>query len=180
MKEVWYSCWMQTMKKEIVTIPNDRILSGILLVRGKKVMLDKDLAGLYQVKPFVLRQAIKRNSARFPSDFMFQLKKEEAEAMVSQSVIPSMKNFGGSLPYVFTEQGVAMLSSILNSEQAIMVNIQIIRTFAKLREILSTNTKLRIKIEKMEKKHDGQLRQVFDVLKQLIMQEEKPKKPIGF
>jgi hypothetical protein len=95
-------------------------------------------------------------------------------------VIPKINSLGGTLPYVFTEQGVAMLSSVLKSERAIMVNIQIIRTFTKLREILSTNTKLRKKIESMEKKYDTKLRQVFDVLKQLLMQEEKPKQPMGF
>ena len=106
-------------------------------------MLDKDLAELYVVKAIVLRQTVKRNIKRFPSDFMFQLNKEEAKLLVSQKVIPSMKYFGGHLPYVFTEQGVAMLSSVLNSDRAIQMNIQIIRTFTQLRELLSTHKELR-------------------------------------
>ena len=169
-------------KNQINIIPNERIVTGILLIRGKKVMLDKDLAELYKVKPIRLREQVKRNPKRFPADFMFQLTKKEAELMVSQNAIPSMKSFGGSMPYVFTEQGVAMLSSVLNSERAILVNIQIIRTFTKLRELLSSQTKLRQKVESMEKKYDSKLKQVFDVLKQLLMQEykEKPKPPLGF
>jgi len=177
------------MKKNTISlIPSERILSEILFIRGKKVMLDRDLAKLYGVETRVLIQAVKRNRERFPFDFMFQLTKKEFDSLryqfvtlnlISQSVISS---YGGTrkLPYVFTEQGVAMLSSVLNSERAIQVNIQIIKTFTKLRELLATNTKLRIKIEKMEKKYDTQLRQVFNVLKQLLMQEEKPKKQIGF
>ena len=108
-------------------------------------MLDKDLAELYVVKAIVLRQTVKRNIKRFPSDFMFQLNKEEAKLLVSQKVIPSMKYFGGHLPYVFTEQGVAMLSSVLNSDRAIQMNIQIIRTFTQLRELLSTPQRIKRK-----------------------------------
>jgi len=169
-------------------IPSERILSEILFIRGKKTMLDKDLAELYQVETKNLNKAVKRNIERFPADFMFQLTKEEfknlrfhfgTSSLVSQFVIPS---HGGTrkLPYVFTEQGVAMLSSVLNSERAIQVNIQIIRTFTQLRELLATNTKLRIKIENIEKKYDSKLREVFDILKQLLMKEEKPRRQIGF
>ena len=172
----------------LVAIPSERILSGILFIRGKKVMLDRDLALLYQVETGSLNRAVKRNLERFPSDFMFQLTKSELQNLryqfgisnlISQSVTSSR---GGRryLPYAFTEQGVAMLSSILNSERAILVNIQIIRTFTKLRELLATNTKLRRKVENMEKKYDNKLRQVFDILKQLLMKEEEPKKQIGF
>ena len=175
-------------KNKIGLIPSERILSGILLIRGKKVMLDKDLAELYQVETKVLNQAVKRNIDRFPTDFMFQLTKKELlnlryqfgiSNLTSQSVTSSR---GGRryAPYVFTEQGVAMLSSVLNSKRAIMVNIQIIRTFTKLRELLATHTQLRIKIERMEKKYDSQLKKVFEVLKQLLMEEEKPKRQIGF
>ena len=171
---------MEKSKKEIIAIPNERIISRIFLIRGKKIMLDKDLAELYMVKAIVLRQAVKRNIKRFPSDFMFQLTKEEAKLLVSHFVIPSMKYFGGYLPYAFTEQGVAMLSSVLSSGRAIQVNIQIIRTFTQLRELLSTHKDLREKIENMEKKYDKQLREIFDAIKCLLTEEIKPKEPIGF
>jgi len=142
-------------------------------------MIDRDLAELYEVKTKVLNLAIKRNISRFPLDFMFQLSEKEFKNLRSQIETSS---WGGRryLPYAFTEQGVAMLSSVLNSDKAIQVNIQIIRTFTKLRELLATNTKLRLKIENMEKKYDSKLKQVFDLLKQLLMQEEKPKEQIGF
>jgi hypothetical protein len=177
---------MSTNKNSL--IPSDRILSEILFVRGKKVMLDKNLAELYQVETGALNRAVKRNIERFPADFMFQLTKNEAQNLIcqfgtsnliSQFVISS---HGGTrkLPYAFTEQGVAMLSSVLNSKRAIMVNIQIIRIFTQLRELLATNTKFRTKIESMEKKYDSQLKKVFDILKQLLMKEEKPKQQIGF
>ncbi|MFA7192067.1 MAG: ORF6N domain-containing protein [Candidatus Paceibacterota bacterium] len=167
--------------KKVTLIPDEIILSNILLVRGKKVMLDTDLASLYGVQTKVLNQAVKRNIKRFPSDFMFQLNGKEKDKVVTNCDHLKSLKFSTQLPYVFTEQGVAMLSSILNSERAIQVNIQIIRTFTKIRELLSTNIKLRKKIEGMEKKYDTQLRQVFEVLKQLLMQESKPKnRRIGF
>lgn len=150
------------------------------MFRGRKVILDRDLAELYEIKSIALRQAVKRNGKRFPSDFMFQLNQEEVKILVSQNVIPSMKYLGGHLPYVFTEQGVAMLSSILNSDRAIEVNIQIIRSFIKLRELLATNKEIREKIEETEKKYDKNLKDIFEALRQLIIQEEKPKKQIGF
>ena len=187
-------------KNELMVIPSERVVSKIFLIRSKKVMLDKDLADLYGVETKVLNQAVKRNLERFPADFMFQLNKQEAEIWKSQieisnlryqigtsslrSQIVTLKNGRGQhikyLPYVFTEQGVAMLSSVLNSKRAIQVNIQIIRTFTQLRELLMTNKELRIKIENMEKKYDTKLKRVFDVLKQLLMQENKPKNQIGF
>ena len=167
-------------KNELTTIPSERIISRIFLFRGTKVMLDKDLAILYGVKPIRLREQVKRNIKRFPKDFMFQLNKQEIDFMVSQNAIPSRKYLGGYLPYVFTEQGVAMLSSVLNSERAVQVNIQIIRTFTKLKELLTTNKKIREKIESMERKYDKQLKDIFEVLKRLLIEEEKPKKRIGF
>ncbi len=187
---------------ELVLLPMEKVVSKILLIRKKKVMLDRDLAELYGVETKSLNRAVKRNLKRFPTDFMFQLNKEELKFLKSQSMIlnnnlrsqfetsslryqsGTLKNGRGQhikyLPYVFTEQGVAMLSSVLNSERAILVNIQIIRTFTKIRELLATNIKLRQKIEEMEKKYDIKFRRVFDVLKQLIMQDNKPKKKIGF
>lgn len=161
-------------------IPQEVIESRILLFRGKKVMLDKDLATLYRVRPIALRQQIKRNKNRFPEDFMFQLIDQEVEILVSQNVIPSKRNLGGYLPYAFTEQGVAMLSSVLNSERAIQVNIQIMRTFTKLKEIIMTHKDLQKKIEDMERKYDQQFKVVFDAIKQLLTPPEKPKRQIGF
>ncbi len=104
-------------------VPSEVIERRILLIRGQKVMLDRDLAALYQVKPIALRQAVKRNRSRFPADFVLQLTKEEAETLVSQTVIPSRRSLGGSLPCAFTEQGVAMLSSVLRSNRAVLVNV---------------------------------------------------------
>lgn len=176
------------LNTEIVFLPTEKVVSKIFLIRGKKIMLDRDLAELYKVETRALNQAVKRNPNRFPSDFMFQLTKEETKKLISQNVISTSSSqiatssWGGTRKpsMVFTEQGVAMLSSVLNSERAILVNIQIIRTFTKLRELISTNVKLRKKIEEMEKKYDSKFKKVFDVLKQLLMQEEKPKSRIGF
>src|SRR3989344_7729785 len=172
---------MSQAKKEITIVPFERIINRIFLFRGKKVMIDRDLAELYEVETRILNQAVRRNFDRFPSDFMFQLSKQETNVWKSQIVISTAEKKGlRKRPLVFTEQGVAMLSSVLNSERAIQVNIQIIRTFTKLRELLSTNPKIRHKIEQMEKKYDSKLRQVFDILKQLLMQESKTKPQIGF
>ncbi len=161
-------------------IPTENIESKILLVRGLKVMLDKDLAELYDVKPIALRQQVSRNKDRFPDDFMFRLLESEVENMVSQNVIPSKQSLGGHLPYVFTEQGVSMLSSVLKSKRAILVNIQIMRTFTKLREMIESHKDLRKKIEEMESKYDKQFQIVFNAIKQLIEEPVKPKRRVGF
>lgn len=161
-------------------IPQETIESKILLLRGKKVMLDRTLAKLYGVRAIRLREQVKRNKARFPEDFMFKLTKEEAEILVSQNAIPSKRSLGGYLPYVFTEQGVAMLSSVLNSERAIQVNIQIMRTFTRLRELIMSHKELQRKIEAMERKYDKQFQVVFTAIKQLLVPPEKPKGRIGF
>jgi hypothetical protein len=159
----------------------DEIKSKIFQVRGKRVILDKYLALLYEVKPIALRQQVKRNRERFPEDFMFQLKKEEVKIMVSQNVIPSMQSLGGYLPFAFTEQGVAMLSSILRSRRAILVNIQIMRAFVNLKRMALTYTELKRKIETIEKKYDTQFKIVFDALKKLLEPPPaKEKKIIGF
>ncbi len=186
---------MKQTTKEIITIPDERIISRIFLVRGKKVMIDRDLAELYGVETRVLNQAVKRNIDRFPADFMFQLNKKETDIWKSQFVMPNLKSqiviskqnkagqgWGGRRkpPLVFTEQGVAMLSSVLNSKRAIQVNIEIIRTFTKLRELLMTNKELREKVESMERKYDTKLQAIFEVLKQLLTEEAKPKDQIGF
>jgi hypothetical protein len=162
-------------------IPVEIIEKKIYLIRGHKVMLDKDLASLYDVKPIRLREQVKRNMKRFPDDFMFQLNDQEIDSMVSQNAIPSRKHLGGYNPYVFTEQGVAMLSTVLNSDRAIEVNIQIMRAFVKLREMLSTHKDLARKLADMEKKYDTQFKVVFDAIRQLMKPDEtKSKKPIGF
>jgi len=166
------------MKHELIFIPNERIVNQIFIIRGKKIMIDSDLAKLYGVETRVLNQAVRRNIARFPGDFMFPLTRKEIMNL-SQFVIGSKIKHSPNV-FVFTEQGVAMLSSVLNSDRAIQVNIQIIRTFTKLRELLVTNIKLRKKIESMEKKYDSKLKQVFEVLKQLLMKEIEPKSRIGF
>ena len=153
----------------------------ILLIRGHKVMLSVHLAELYGVETRVLNQAVKRNSQRFPDDFMFQLSEAEAKQLVSQNVIPHRKFFGGSLPYAFTEQGVAMLSSVLKSKRAVQVNIEIMRAFVRLREILSTHKDLARKLEELEKKYDEQFAVVFRAIRELMAPPEPPpKRRIGF
>jgi len=160
-------------------IPAERIENKILLIRAEKVMIDKDLADLYKVETRVLIQAVKRNVERFPEDFMFQLTKKESDILISQNVISS---WGGTrkLPYAFTEQGVAMLSSVLRSKRAVLVNIQIMRTFTRLRKILLTHEDLKRKFEVMEKKYDQQFKVVFDAIKQLVEPPPTPKRQIGF
>ena len=176
---------------------NDQIISvevverRILLIRGHKVMLDSQLAELYEVPTYRLNEAVKRHRRRFPEDFRFQLTKEEAESLTSQFAmsgtpsgpITSTPGRGGrrTQPYVFTEQGVAMLSSVLNSERAIAVNIAIIRTFVRLRQILSTNKDFADRVAAVEKKFDRQFKVVFDVLRQLTEPAPvPPKRRIGF
>ncbi|MFZ3122659.1 MAG: ORF6N domain-containing protein [Thermodesulfovibrionales bacterium] len=163
-------------------IPVEIIERKIYLIRSQKVMLDSDLAKLYGVPIKRLNEQVRRNLKRFPSDFMFQLTKEEADSLRSQ--IASLKNGRGEhrkyLPYAFTENGVAMLSSILNSERAIDVNIQIMRTFTKLREMLLTHKDLQKKIEELERKYDMQFKVVFDAIRQLMAPPEPKKRKIGF
>jgi hypothetical protein len=154
----------------------------ILLIRGHKVMLDSHLAELYEVPTFRLNEAVKRNRRRFPDDFMFQLGKEEAECLTSQFAM-SKPGRGGrrTLPYVFTEQGVAMLSTVLNSERAIAVNIGIMRAFVRLRQILATHKDLAERLAAMEKKYDQRFKVVFDTLKRLMEPAPEPRKrSIGF
>jgi hypothetical protein len=165
-------------------VPQEVIETKILLIRGKKVMLDRDLAELYRVQTKVFNQAVKRNMKRFPSDFMFEMTKEELKNWRSQIVTsnPSLKMGLRKRPYVFTENGVAMLSGVLNSERAIEVNIQIMRVFTRLREILATHQGL----EKKFAEYDKQFKIVFDVLNRLLRRprelsvEPKLKHRIGF
>ena len=170
------------MKKHAASlIPVERIERAILLIRGHKVMLDRDLAALYGVKAIALRQQVSRNEARFPPDFMFRLSREEAEALVSQNVIPSKRSLGGSLPYAFTQEGVAMLSSVLRSERAVRVNIEIMRTFLRLRAMLASNVELAGRLDELEKKYDARFRVVFDAIRQLMAPPPpRPQHRIGF
>lgn len=167
--------------QQIIPIPEERIESKIYFLRGRKVMSDHDLAVLYGVDTRSLNQAVKRNSERFPEDFMFQLTLDEANLLTSQFVM-SKRGKGGSywLPYVFTEQGIAMLSSVLRSRQAIQVNIQIIRTFTKLRELLADHESLRLKLEDLERRYDSQFKIVFDALRRMFTEEDEQKPEIGF
>jgi hypothetical protein len=161
-------------------IPLERIQQSIYLLRGEKVILSYDLALLYGVPTRTLVQAVNRNKDRFPADFMFQLTVQEYANLKSQIVISSWGGRRRSRPYAFTEQGVAMLSSVLRSRRAVEVNIAIMRTFVQLRRILADNKLLRDKIEAMERKYDEQFQQVFAVLEEMLVQAKESKPPIGY
>ncbi len=162
-------------------IPSERIEQAIYLIRGEKVMLDRDLASLYGVETKVLNRAVKRNLLRFPSDFMFQLTADEAEVLRCQ-IGTSKQGRGGRryFPYVFTEQGVAMLSSVLNSDLAILVNIEIMRAFVKLRQMLASNAELSRRLDELESKYDKQFKVVFDAIRYLMATPIRGRKEIGF
>jgi hypothetical protein len=170
------------MVNKKLLIPVDRIEKAILLIRGQKVMLDADLAVLYGVETRVLVQAVKRNLERFPEDFMFQLNKDDVDFLRSQIV--TLKKGRGQhskyLPYAFTEQGVAMLSSVLRSRRAIHVNIEIMRAFIRLRQMLASHVELARKLDALEKKYDAQFKQVFEAIRQLMAPPEPKRRPIGF
>ena len=178
-------------------VPVERIERAILVIRGHKVMLDTDLALLYEVETKALNRAVKRNLDRFPADFMFQLTDEEAESLrcqfgtskaetgeASRSQFGTSSQWGGRRypPYAFTEQGVAMLSSILKSRRAVQVNIEIMRTFVRLRRMLASNAALARKLDELEKKYDAQFSIVFDAIRELMRPPEPqaPKRRIGF
>lgn len=151
-------------------VPSERVIQAIVQVRGEKVMLDADLAQLYGVETRTLIQAVKRNLERFPFDFMFQLTREEFDALRSQSVISNPEGRGGRryLPYAFTEQGVAMLSSVLRSRRAVLVNVEIMRAFVRLRQMLASHADLARKLDALEKKYDAQFKVVFDAIRELM------------
>jgi hypothetical protein len=159
-------------------VPIERITSKIYIIRDTKVMLDRDLAQLYGVETRVLNQAVRRNSKRFPEDFMFVLTRQEI-LRISQIVTSSKLKYSKRVN-AFTEQGVAMLSSVLHSDRAIQVNILIMRAFTRLRQMVSTHKELKRKIETMERKYDQQFKVVFDAIKQLLDKDSKPKRKIGF
>jgi hypothetical protein len=171
-------------------IPIERIENKIYLVRKRKVMLDADLSELYGVDTKVLNQAVKRNKERFPEDFMFQISEREYACLRSHIVTSNdesqakiSKNKRGGrryLPFAFTEQGVAMLSSVLHSKRAVLVNIQIMRAFVRLREIIISHKELARKLDDLENKYDAQFKVVFDAIRQLMMPPQRPIRKIGF
>lgn len=168
------------MSHKPAIVAAERIENNILVIRGHKVMLDEELAKLYQVETKTLNRAFKRNLDRFPHDFAFQLTSEEHAALRCQ--IGTSKRRGGRRypPYVFTEQGIAMLSGILNSKRAIYVNIEIMRAFVRLRQIMASNQALARKLNQMEKKYDIQFKAVFDAIRQLMEPPKSKNKKIGF
>jgi len=168
-----------------MVIPDEVLINKIYLMRGQKVMLDKDLAELYAVETKRLKEAVRRNIDRFPSDFMFELSPKEWESLRTQFATLKIGRGQHSkyMPFAFTEQGVAMLSSVLNSETAIAVNIQIIRVFTKMRELLSTHKDILLQLEKIENKltrHDDDIALIFEYLKQLLNPPQSPRRKIGF
>jgi ORF6N domain len=169
------------MRKEI--IPVDHIARRIRQLRGEKVLLDYDLAALYGIETRALKQAVRRNLNRFPPDFMFELSPEQIETVVSQFVIPNRRKFGGAQPMAFTEQGVAMLSSVLNTRRAVMVNIAIMRAFVKIRGMLETNRELARKFAELERrvgKPDEEIGAILEAIRQLMTPAQKPRREIGF
>ncbi len=168
------------MDKKTIRIPIERIEQAILLIREQKVMLDADLAVLYEVPTKALNQAVKRNERRFPPDFMFRLtKKEKGELVTNCDRFERLKH-SSALPRAFTEQGVSMLSSVLKNDRAIDVNVEIMRAFVRLRRLLATHTDLARKMTALEQKYDEQFKVVFDAIRALMAPPEKPRKKIGF
>lgn len=177
-----------------ILIPEETIISKIHLLRGQKIMLDRDLAEMYGVETRRLNEQVKRNTERFPDSFMFKLTAEEVDDMVSQNAIPSKQVLGGSLPNAFTEHGVLMLANVLKSSQAVAVSIKIIDIFVRLREALISNQDILLKLERLDKKllnmnfdikmHDGEIATIFELIKEMMQKIEKPeiirREPIGF
>ncbi|MGH7665326.1 MAG: ORF6N domain-containing protein [Gemmatimonadaceae bacterium] len=161
-------------------VPRERILGAILLIRKQKIMLDTTLAELYGVETRILVQAVKRNLGRFPEDFMFQLSREEFDDLKSQDVMSS--GWGGrrTPPYAFTEQGVAMLSSVLRSRRAVEVNVEIMRAFVRLREMIAGRADLVLRLDALEQRYDEQFRVIFDAIRALISEDTAPTRRIGF
>ena len=171
---------MQTPSQNAI-VPTALIGQKIFFVRGTRVMLDSDLASLYGVATKNLNKAVKRNASRFPSDFMFQLSPKELHSLGFQTGTSKPRRGGRRyVPYAFTEQGVAMLSSVLRSARAVQVNVAIMRTFVRLREMLATHEELRQKINAMEKRYDARFQAVFDTIRRMLETPIPPKKPIGF
>lgn len=183
----------------VAIVPTERITSSIIWLRGQKVMVDRDLAELYGVETRVLVQAVQRNIERFPEDFMFRLTKDEADRVRSQMLISRYREAGSDeglrsqivisnagrggtryLPYAFTEQGVAMLSSVLRSERAVQVNIEIMRAFVRLRQVLRSNEELARRVDQFEDRYDEQFEAVWEAIRELITPPSSPRQPLGF
>jgi hypothetical protein len=176
---------MDKRRNDIIILQDDIITSKIFFIRGEKVMLDRDLAELFNVKAIRLREQVKRNKKKFPIHFMFRLTDEEVEIMVSQNAIPSKQYLGGSLPLVFTEHGVLQLANVLKSERATQVSIKIIEVFVKMREMLTDTLSLKLDIEEIKKRlqnQDKNIELVFSYLDELMQKQEKPepRQKIGF
>lgn len=175
--------YYMTEKKNGQIVPEEMVMSKIYYIRDQKIMLDRDLAELYGIQPIRLREQVKRNIDRFPEKFMFQLTEEEVDVMVSQFVIPSRQHLGGYLPYAFTEHGVLMLANVLRSKTAIQVSIRIIEIFVKMREMLSTQSEVLLKLELLETKvagHDENIQVIFMHLKELLNPPKEPRPRVGF
>ncbi|MBE7179030.1 MAG: ORF6N domain-containing protein [Mucilaginibacter polytrichastri] len=164
-------------------IPDEILLNKIFQLRNQKIMLDRDLAELYDVKAIRLREQVKRNEIRFPENFMFQLTAEEVEFMVSQNAIPSLQVLGGALPYAFTEHGILMLSNVLKTEKAVKMSIRLIELFVKLREVLFMHKDVSLLAERIEKrlgKQDEKINAIVRYLNQFVEKQNKPRNPIGY
>lgn len=173
---------MTNLKKKKI-IPDEVVMNKIIMIRGQKVMIDRDLAELYGVTTKQLNQQVKRNTRRFPEDFMFQLTEVEKNEVVTNCDHLKILKFSPVLPYAFTEHGAVMLASVLNSDRAIEMNIQIVRVFTKIREMLLTHKEILIQLEKVEKKltgHDDEITLIFQYLKQLLNPPQPPRRKIGF
>jgi hypothetical protein len=168
------------MKLKNTLMPTEKIYRAILSIRGVKVMIDTDLAELYRVSTSRLNEQVKRNRERFPEDFMFQLTTEEKEEVIANCDHLKKLKYSPYLPFAFTEHGSVMLASVINSKVAILANIQIVRSFVKLREILDSNKQLAVKLEELEKKYDKQFRIVFDAIRQLMSPEKTEREPVGY
>lgn len=173
---------MAKMKKAVF-MSEEAIMNRIYYIRKHKVMLDKDLAELYGVKPIRLREQVKRNIERFPDNYMFQLTRKETSEMVSQNAIPSISHMGGYLPYAFTEHGVLMLANVLKSQKAIAVSLRLIEIFVKMRQVIAGNRSILKRLEKLEKRvndNSEEVRELFAIVKELIYPSQKEREQIGF
>ena len=164
-------------------VSDEAIMNKIYFIRGHKVMLDKDLALLYEVKSIRLREQVKRNKGRFPGHFMFQLTEKETEKMVSQNAIPSKMHLGGSLPMAFTEHGVLMLANVFKNDKAVKVSIRIIEVFVKMREMLMTSKNVLLKLNNLERnvsKSKKDIQIIFETLRELLQEPDEPRKRVGY
>lgn len=170
----------KAVSKAIQPVVNERIVRRIVMLRGERVLLDVHLAELYEVETRVLKQAVRRNRVRFPEDFLFELTKEEAVLMVSQGVIPSLRSLGGTTPFAFTEAGIAMLSSVLNSRKAMAVNVAVVRTFVQLRRMAKDYSLILNKLKTLEGKYDKQFKEIYELFSAVLGPAKPPRKRIGY